>query len=68
MAVTETPFIQARPYQAVGLTHFSVDVLNSSRNLLIALLAIALGLTNAQVGITLLLYNVGASLSQPLFD
>lgn len=67
MAVTETPFIQARPYQAVSITHFCIDVLNSGRNLLIALLAIALGLSNAQVGITLLLYNVGASLSQPLF-
>ncbi|MCL4265221.1 MAG: MFS transporter [Anaerolineae bacterium] len=67
MAVTDTPFIQERPYQAVSITHFCIDVLNSSRNLLIALLAISLGLTNAQVGITLLLYNVGASLSQPFF-
>jgi FSR family fosmidomycin resistance protein-like MFS transporter len=49
------------------LTHFFVDILNNGRNLLVALLAVSLGLTNAQVGIALLLYNVGNALSQPLF-
>jgi FSR family fosmidomycin resistance protein-like MFS transporter len=44
-----------------------VDVLNSGRTLLVAVLAVGIGLTNAQVGIALLLYNVGSSLSQPLF-
>lgn len=48
MAVTESPFIQARPYQAVSITHLWIDVLNSGCNLLIAPLAIALGLSNAQ--------------------
>ncbi len=56
-----------RSYLATALTHFSVDVLNSSRTLLMALLALTLGLTNAQVGLALLLYNVGSALSQPLF-
>lgn len=56
-----------RSYMATALTHFSVDVLNSSRTLLMALLALTLGLTNAQVGLALLLYNVGSALSQPLF-
>lgn len=63
----QTTFYQERPYQAVSLSHFSIDVLNSSRNLIIALLAIDLGLTNAQVGLTLLVYNIGSSLSQPFF-
>lgn len=67
MAVTPVAFIKQRPYQAVSITHFFVDILNSSRNLVVAILAIQLGLTNAQVGLALLLYNVGASLSQPLF-
>ncbi len=67
MAVTQTSFIKQRPYLAVAVTHFFVDVLNSSRNLVVALLAIQLGMSNAQVGIALLLYNVGGSLSQPLF-
>ncbi len=64
---TQTTFYQERPYRAVALTHLFVDILNSSRNLVIALLAIEIGLSNAQVGITLLLYNIGGSLAQPFF-
>lgn len=64
---TQTTFWQERPYQAVSLSHFFIDILNSSRNLLVAILALEIGLTNAQVGIALLLYNVGGSLSQPFF-
>lgn len=67
MSASQTIFLRERPYQAVALTHFFVDTLNSSRTLLVAVLAVSLGLTNAQVGIALLLYNVGSSLSQPLF-
>ncbi len=67
MAVGQASFLQERNYLAVGITHFFVDVLNSGRNLLVAILAVSIGLTNAQVGIALLLYNVGGSLSQPLF-
>ncbi len=67
MTTNQASFLRERPYIAVSLTHFFVDVLNSSRNLLVAFLAISLGLTNAQVGIALLLYNVGNALSQPLF-
>ncbi|MEJ2747175.1 MAG: MFS transporter [Anaerolineae bacterium] len=67
MAVAQTSFIRQRPFLAVAITHFFVDVLNSSRTLLVAILAVNLGLSNAQVGIALLLYNVGSSLSQPLF-
>jgi MFS transporter, FSR family, fosmidomycin resistance protein len=67
MALQQVAFWQQRPYLAVSMTHFFVDVLNSGRTLLVAILAIALGLTNAQVGIALLLYNVSSALSQPLF-
>lgn len=67
MAVGQASFLRERNYWAVSITHFFVDVLNSGRTLLVALLAVSLGLTNAQVGIALLLYNVGNSLSQPLF-
>ncbi len=63
----EGSFLRERPYIAIALTHFFVDILNSSRNLLMALLAISLGLTNAQLGINLLIYNIGASLTQPFF-
>ncbi len=67
MTTVQPGFLRERPYWAVAITHFFVDTLNSSRTLLVAILAVSLGLTNAQVGIALLLYNVGSSLSQPLF-
>jgi FSR family fosmidomycin resistance protein-like MFS transporter len=67
MATHQAAVYRERPFLAVSLTHFFVDVLNNGRNLLVALLAVSLGLTNAQVGIALLLYNVGNALSQPLF-
>ena len=54
-------------YWSVSITHFFVDFLNSGRNLIVALLALSLGLTNAQVGLTLVVYNVGNALSQPIF-
>ena len=67
MSTHQISFLQDRSYRAVSLTHFFVDVLNNSRTLLVAILAVSLGLTNAQVGIALLLYNVGSALSQPFF-
>lgn len=67
MATGQAAALRERPFLAVSLTHFFVDILNNGRNLLVALLAVSLGLTNAQVGIALLLYNVGNALSQPLF-
>ena len=63
----EASYLQKRDYQAVAYTHFLVDVLNSSRSLLVAILAVVIGLSNTQVGLVLLLYNVGNALSQPLF-
>ncbi len=67
MATSQAAVYRERPFLAVSLSHFFVDILNNGRNLLVALLAVSLGLTNAQVGIALLLYNVGNALSQPLF-
>jgi len=60
-------FLRNRAYVAASGSHFFVDIINSSRTVLVALLAVSLGLTNAQVGIALLLYNVGSALSQPFF-
>ncbi len=67
MTIRQASFLKDQSYQAVSLTHFFVDVLNNSRTLLVAILAVSIGLTNAQVGIALLLYNVGSALSQPFF-
>jgi FSR family fosmidomycin resistance protein-like MFS transporter len=67
MAIQEASFLKDKTYQSVSLTHFFVDVLNNSRTLLVAIIAVSIGLTNAQVGIALLLYNVGSALAQPFF-
>ena len=67
MVANQFYFFRERNYFAVWLTHFFIDVLNNGRNLLIAILAISLGLTNAQVGLVLLCYNIGNALCQPLF-
>lgn len=67
MSILQASFLKERNYLAVAITHFFVDVLNNSRTLLVALLAISIGLTNAQVGIAMLLYNVGNALTQPMF-
>jgi FSR family fosmidomycin resistance protein-like MFS transporter len=60
-------FWRQKAYVATSLTHFFVDVLNSGRTLLVAIIAVAIGLSNAQVGFFLLLYNVSSALSQPFF-
>lgn len=67
MSVREASFLRDSSYLAAGTSHFFIDVLNSGRILLVAILAVNMGLSNAQVGLLLLFYNVGASLSQPLF-
>lgn len=66
-AVTTPTFTKQKDYWAVGLTHFCADALTSGRNLVVAVLALSLGLTNSQVAIAALLYNIGNALSQPLF-
>lgn len=67
MAVSELSYLRNRSYLTTAASHLSIDVLNNGRILLVAILAVSLGMSNAQVGLFLLLYNVGASLSQPLF-
>lgn len=67
MITQEISYFRNRSYIAAAVSHLSIDVLNSGRVLLVALLAISLGLSNAQVGLFLLLYNLGASVAQPLF-
>jgi FSR family fosmidomycin resistance protein-like MFS transporter len=67
MATARVSFLQHKDYQAVSIAHFFVDVLNSSRSLVVAILAVSIGLSNVQVAIALLLYNIGNALTQPLF-
>lgn len=56
-----------RLYVAVVSGHFAIDVLNSVGPVLLAVLAVPLGLSNAQIGFALTLYLLANSLSQPLF-
>lgn len=56
-----------RFYLAVVSGHFVVDVLNSMGAVLLAVLAVPLGLSNAQIGLTITAYLLVGSLSQPLF-
>jgi len=67
IAMQRAAFLQNPAYRAASLTHFFVDVLNNSRTLVIALLAVSLGMSNTQVGFALLIYNIGSAVSQPLF-
>ncbi len=67
MATVLRTLPQQRDYWAVGITHLFVDILNSSRNLIIALLAISLGISNTGVGVALMVYNIGNALMQPVF-
>ena len=67
MIASQTSFLHDKSYLSTAASHFFVDVLNSGRTLLVALIAVSLGMSNALVGVFLLLYNVGGSLSQPLF-
>ncbi len=67
MITQSASFLRDRSYLITSSTHFSVDVMNSGRTLLVAILAVTLGLTNARLGAFLLLYNLGSALSQPFF-
>ena len=67
MTVQQASFLRDKSYLAAVTSHFFVDVLNNGRLVLLAIIAVSLQLSNAQVGIFLLLYSLGGSLSQPLF-
>ncbi len=52
---------------AAASSHLAVDLLNSQRSILLAVLSVPLGLTNSLIGLVSTLYTLSASLSQPLF-
>jgi MFS transporter, FSR family, fosmidomycin resistance protein len=56
-----------RLFLAVSCGHFMVDVLNSTGPVLMAVLAVPMGLSYGQIGLALTLYTFAGSLSQPLF-
>jgi FSR family fosmidomycin resistance protein-like MFS transporter len=60
-------FLRSRLYLAVVAGHFAVDVLNSTGPVLLAVLAVPLGLSYSQIGLALTLYTMAGSLSQPIW-
>jgi FSR family fosmidomycin resistance protein-like MFS transporter len=59
-------FFRNRLFLAVVAGHFAVDVLNSTGPVLLAVLAVPLGLSYGQIGLALTLYTMAGSLSQPI--
>ncbi len=56
-----------RLFNSVALAHMIVDVLNGTRNVLLAFLSKPLGLSNTSLGLISTLYAVISSLAQPIF-
>jgi Arabinose efflux permease len=56
-----------RLYVSVATSHLAVDMLNSLGPVLLAVLAIPLALSNAQIGLALTLYTLAGAISQPFF-
>jgi FSR family fosmidomycin resistance protein-like MFS transporter len=54
-------------FLAVALSHFIVDVLNGQAGILLAVLSVPLGLTNADIGLIATIYSLVGSLAQPVF-
>lgn len=61
------PFLFTGRFLATALGHFTIDLFNSVRPLILAILSLRLGLSNTQVGIIAMSATFMASLSQPLF-
>ena len=59
--------LRNRLFLAISIGHMMVDVLNSAIPIILATLAIQLGLRNEQLGLAALVYSFGGSLTQPLF-
>jgi len=54
-------------FLAVALGHFFVDVLNGQTAVLLAVLSVPLGLSNAAIGLIATVYSLIGSLTQPVF-
>ena len=59
--------VRDKLFSTVGLSHFAVGVLNGQRSVLFVYLAVALGLSNTQLGFFSTAYILVAALLQPLF-
>jgi MFS transporter, FSR family, fosmidomycin resistance protein len=60
-------FLRDQRYLANAFGHFTIDILNSTVPLLLAVFSVSLGLSNAAIGFIVTIYTFGNSLMQPLF-
>lgn len=63
----KNPLFRDRLYISVATSHSVVDMLNSLGPVLLAVLAVPLALSNAQIGLALTLYTLAGAISQPFF-
>ncbi len=61
------PFLRSQRYMANAAGHFTIDIFNSTIPLLLPLFSLSLGLSNAVIGIIVVVHTFGNSLTQPLF-
>ena len=54
-------------FVAVAANHLAVDLLNTQMAILVVFLAPSLGLSNADIGLVVLIYTASGSLTQPVF-
>ena len=54
-------------FLSLALSHFIVDVLNGQTGILLAVLSVPLGLSNASIGLIATIYALTGSLGQPVF-
>ena len=54
-------------FVALAVNHLAIDLLNSQKEILVVFLAPSLGLSNADIGLVILIYAAFSSVTQPLF-
>jgi FSR family fosmidomycin resistance protein-like MFS transporter len=59
--------LRDRLYLSVVGSHFVIDMFTGVCGVLLAVLSVSLGLSNAQVGTAITLYMLAGALSQPAF-
>jgi MFS transporter, FSR family, fosmidomycin resistance protein len=61
------PILLDKLFASVAWGHFTVDVLNGTRAILLTFLSVPLGLSNAALGLASTVYIIAGALTQPVF-
>jgi FSR family fosmidomycin resistance protein-like MFS transporter len=64
---TKAAFMNLKRLSAVSIGHFAIDILNSSVAMILTVLAVPFAISNGQIGLGIMLYQLVGSLSQPVF-